>query len=55
MEVVVLNYDGFGTNATSFSSVLNHAATHGLIECLGPGSGGRLWIKLENQSFRSGK
>ena len=36
---------GFGTNATSFSSVLSCTATHvlngTLIECLGPGSGGR--------------
>jgi len=48
--VVVLNYDGFGTNASSFSSVLNRTATHALngtlIEWLGPGSGGLLIDKV---------
>jgi len=37
---------GFGTNATSFSSVLSHTATRASdgtqIECLGLGSGGHL-------------
>ena len=41
---------GFGTNATSFSSVLSHTATHvlngTLIECLGPGTGGHLMDKV---------
>jgi len=41
---------GFGTNATSFSSILSRAATcvpNGtLTECLGPGSGGHLMDKV---------
>ena len=41
---------GFGTNATSFSSVLSHTATHApnctLIECLGLDSGGHLVDKV---------
>ena len=41
---------GFGTNATSFSSILSRAATRArngtLTECLGPGSGGHLMDKI---------